>query len=126
MKFADTLDKTIPAYCVGKDILFEKSKTFDQVTRDWIKQNNFLGSLGQSVLCPTKTSDMVAVLGLGDENSRKRSRFSLAAAAKSLPAGNYEIVNPEEVENLEIEALGWLLNNYVFDKYKNKKASQFI
>ena len=124
MKFADTSDKTIPAYCVGKDNLFERSKTFDQVTRDWIKRNNFLGSLGQSVLCPTKTNDMVAVLGLGDENSRKRSRFSLAAAAKSLPAGSYEIVNPEEVENLEIEALGWLLNNYVFDKYKNKKASQ--
>ena len=124
MKFADTSDKTIPAYCVGKDSLFEKSKTFDPVTRDWIKQNNFLGSLGQSVLCPTKGGDMVAILGLGDENSRKRSRFSLAAAAKSLPAGSYEIVNPEEVENLEIEALGWLLNNYVFDKYKNKKASQ--
>ena len=105
MKFADTLDKTIPAYCVGKDSIFEKSKTFDPVTRDWIKQNNFLGSLGQSVLCPTKSGDMVAILGLGDENSRKRSRFSLATAAKSLPAGSYEIVNPEEVDNLEIEVI---------------------
>ncbi len=124
MKFAVTSDKTIPAYCVGKDSLNEKSKIFDPVTRNWIKHNNFLGSFGQSVLCPTKTDGMVAVLGLGDENSRKRSRFSLAAAAKSLPGGSYEIANPEEVENLEIEALGWLLNNYVFDKYKNKKASQ--
>ena len=33
-------------------------------------------------------------------------------------------MNPEAVENLEIEVLGWLINNYVFDKYKNKKDTQ--
>ena len=115
MKFADTSDKAIPAYCVERDIIFEKSKTFDTITKDWIKQNNFSGSFGQSVLCPTKNGNTVAILGLGNENSRRRSRFSLAANAKSLPAGSYEIVNPEAVENLEIEVLGWLINNYVFD-----------
>ena len=124
MKFADTGDKAIPAYCVDQGSILEKSKTFDAVTKDWIKQNNFSGSFGQSVLCPTKKGDTIALLGLGNENSRKRSRFSLAANAKSLPAGSYEIVNPEAVENLEIEVLGWLINNYVFDKYKNKKDSQ--
>ena len=124
MKFADTDDKTIPAYCVGKDSVFEKSKTFDTVTKDWIKQNNFSGSFGQSVLCPTENGNTVALLGLGNEHSRRRSRFPLAAAAQSLPAGSYEIVNPEAVENLEIEVLGWLINNYVFDKYKNKKDTQ--
>ena len=123
MKFADANDKTIPAYCVEKDSVFEKSKTFDIVTKAWIKKNKFSGSFGQSILCPTEKGDMVAFLGLGDESSRKKSRFSLAAAAKSLPAGSYEIINPEAVDNLEIEALGWLINNYVFDKYKNKKAS---
>ncbi len=124
MKFADTRNKAIPAYCVDQDSTFEKSKTFDAVTKDWIKQNNFSGSVGQSVLCPTKTGDAVALLGLGNEKSRRRSRFSLAAAARSLPAGSYEIVNPEAVDNLEIEVLGWLLNNYVFNKYKNKRDSQ--
>ena len=124
MEFADTSDKTIPAYCVGKDSLFENSKTFDPVTRDWIKHNNFSGSFGQSVLCPTEKGDAIALLGLGNKNSRRRSRFSLAAAAKSLPLGSYEIVNPEAVENLEIEVLGWLINNYVFGKYKNKKGTQ--
>ena len=67
---------------------------------------------------------MVALLGLGNEHSRMQSRFSLAAAARSLPSGSYEIVNPDAVDNLEIEVLGWLINNYVFDKYKNKKANQ--
>ncbi len=124
MKFADTDDKTITTYCVEKDSAFEKSKTFDAITKEWIKQNKFSGSLGQSVICPTERGDMVALLGLGDESSRKKSRFFLAAAAKSLPAGSYEIINPEAVDNLEIEVLGWLINNYVFDKYKNKKASQ--
>ena len=72
MKFADTNDKIIPAYCVGKDNVFEKSTTFDTVTQEWIKQNKFSGSFGQSILCPTKSGDMVAVLGLGDENARNR------------------------------------------------------
>ena len=124
MKFADISDKVIPAYCVEQDNIFEKSNTFDAVTKNWIKQNNFSGSLGQSVLCPNKKGETIALLGLGNKNSRRRSRFSLAASAKSLPAGSYEIVNPEAVNNLEIEVLGWLINNYVFDKYKNKKDSQ--
>ena len=33
MKFADTGDKAIPAYCVEQDIIFEKSKTFDTITK---------------------------------------------------------------------------------------------
>ena len=124
MKFADTSDNAIPSYCVEQDSLIEKSKTLDTITKDWIKQNNFSGSFGQSVLCPTENGNTVALLGLGNEHSRRRSRFPLAAAAQSLPAGNYGIVNPEAVENLEIEVLGWLINNYVFDKYKNKKDTQ--
>ncbi len=124
MKFADTSDKAMPAYCVEQDSIFEKSKTFDTITKDWIKKNNFSGSLGQSVLCPTEDGNTVAILGLGNENSRRQLRFSLAAAAKSLPAGSYEIVNPEAVENLETEVLGWLINNYVFGKYKNKKNTR--
>ena len=88
MKFADTKDKAITAYCVDQDSIFEKSKIFDSLTKDWIKQNNFSGSFGQSVLWPTKKGDTIALLGLGNENSRKRSRFSLAANAKSLPAGS--------------------------------------
>ena len=125
MKFADANDNAIPAYCVGKDSLVEKSKTLDAVTRGWIKKNSFLGSFGQSIICPTESDGIVALLGLGDEHSRKRSRFSLAAAAKSLPPGNYEILNPEAVENFEIEVLGWLINNYIFDKYKIKPPKSF-
>ncbi|MDA7592248.1 leucyl aminopeptidase family protein [Rhodobacteraceae bacterium] len=124
MKFADTSDNAIPTYCVEQDSIFAQSKTFEAITKDWIKQNNFSGSFGQSVLCPTKNGNTVALLGLGNKNSKRRSRFSLAAAAKSLPAGSYDIVNPEVVDNLEIEVLGWLINNYIFDKYKNKKANQ--
>ena len=41
MKFADTNDKSIKAYCVGKDSGFEKSSTFDAATKEWIKQNKF-------------------------------------------------------------------------------------
>ena len=53
MKFADNSDNSIPAYSVEQDSIFEKSKTFDAITKDWIKQNHFAGSFGQSILCPT-------------------------------------------------------------------------
>ena len=68
MKFADATDKTIPAYCVGKDSISEKSKTLDAVTRDWINKNSFSGSFCQSIICPTESGDIVALLGLGDEH----------------------------------------------------------
>ena len=124
MKFADTRNNAVPTYCVSTDTLLEVSKSFDQTVKEWIQKTQFLGSIGQSVLCPTKNGQMIALLGMGNKNSRKRTRFQLAAAAKSLPPGSYEILNPEAVENFEIETLGWLMNSYIFDKYKNKKDTQ--
>ena len=124
MKFAETRNNAVPTYCVSTDTLLEVSATFDQTVKEWIQKNQFLGSIGQSVLCPTKNGQMIALLGMGNKNSRKRTRFQLAAAAKSLPPGSYEILNPEAVENFEIETLGWLMNSYIFDKYKNKKDTQ--
>ena len=124
MKFADTRNNAVPTYCVSTDTLLEVSKSFDQTVKEWIQKTQFLGSIGQSVLCPTKKGQMIAFLGMGNKKSRKRTRFQLAAAAKSLPPGSYEILNPEAVENFEIETLGWLMNSYIFDKYKNKKDTQ--
>ncbi len=124
MKFADTRNNAVPTYCVSTDTLLEVSKSFDRTVNEWIQKTQFLGSIGQSVLCPTKNGQMIALLGMGNKNSRKRTRFQLAAAAKSLPPGSYEILNPEAVENFEIETLGWLMNSYIFDKYKNKKDAQ--
>tara|TARA_B100001248_G_C27394430_1_gene464521 strand:+ start:849 stop:2225 length:1377 start_codon:yes stop_codon:yes gene_type:complete len=121
MKFAEKRNNAVPTYCVSTDTLLEVSATFDQTVKEWIQKNQFLGSIGQSVLCPTQEGEMIALLGMGNKNSRKRTRFQLAAAANSLPAGSYEILNPEAVENFEIEALGWLINNYIFDKYKSKR-----
>jgi leucyl aminopeptidase len=124
MKFADTRKNAVPTYCVSTDTLLKICKSFDQTVNEWIQKTQFLGSLGQSILCPTKNGQMIALLGMGNKNSRKRTRFQLAAAAKSLPPGSYEILNPEAVENFEIETLGWLMNSYIFDKYKNKKDTQ--
>ena len=50
MKFADTRNNAVPTYCVSTDTLLEVSATFDQTVKDWIQKNQFLGSIGQSVL----------------------------------------------------------------------------
>ena len=82
MKFADTSDKAMPAYCVEQDSIFEKSKTFDTITKDWIKQNNFSGSFGQSVLCPTENGNTVAILGLGPIESVLKASSNLEAESE--------------------------------------------
>ena len=56
----------------------------------------------------------------------EKNAVPLAAAAKSLPPGSYEILKPEAVENFEIETLGWLMNSYIFDKYKQKSAQVYL
>ena len=71
MKFADTRNNAVPTYCVSTDTLLKVSATFDQTVKEWIQKNHFLGSIGQSVLCPTKNGQMIALLGMGNKKSRK-------------------------------------------------------
>ena len=54
MKFAETRNNAVPTYCVSTDTLSKVSKTFDQTVKEWIQKTQFLGSIGQAVLCPTK------------------------------------------------------------------------
>jgi len=74
MKFADKRNKAVPTYCVSTDTLLVVSESFDQTVKEWIQKTQFLGSIGQSVLCPTKNGQMIALLGMGNKNSRKRTR----------------------------------------------------
>ena len=71
MKFADTRNNAVPTYCVSTDTLLGVSKSFDQTVKGWIQKTQFLGSIGQSVLCPTKKGQMIAFLGWGIKNPEK-------------------------------------------------------
>jgi leucyl aminopeptidase len=52
---------------------------------------------------------------------RRRERFVLAAGAAKLPPGVYALAEPAAVPALEVEALGWLLAGYRFDRYRREE-----
>ncbi|MBT25929.1 MAG: leucyl aminopeptidase [Rhodobacteraceae bacterium] len=90
----------------------------DQV-RNWLKASGFQAGLGKTLLIPSQTGGIQAVLaGYGTADQRARGRFHLASAATSLPAGTYRIASGVPGDKLEEEALGWLLSGYAFDRYR--------
>jgi len=60
----------------------------------------------------------MGLVGYGDKAARKRTRFALAGARTSLPAGNWRLENNLKRTELAEAALGWLLAGYRFDRYK--------
>ncbi len=83
----------------------------------WLDRIGFTGKLGQVALIPAE-GDAIAVAGFGTPSSRARTRYHLATAATSLPAGTYHLeADLSETEAAEA-ALGWLLAGYRFDRYK--------
>ncbi|MEL6233548.1 MAG: leucyl aminopeptidase family protein [Pseudomonadota bacterium] len=91
--------------------------------RRWAKALGFKGKLGELACLPDAEGGLARVLvGWGDDAARRRRRFHLAAIAHRLPAGIYALdpthgiaLSPHEAR---LEALGWLLDAYRFDRYK--------
>jgi leucyl aminopeptidase len=96
----------------------------DEATRNWAEANGFTGALGQVLVCPGPMGIALAAAGYGTDAARARGRFHLAGAAARLPEGIYALHHDLDPETLEIEALGWLLAGYRFDRYKAQSAMQ--
>ncbi|MEO0402529.1 MAG: leucyl aminopeptidase family protein [Pseudomonadota bacterium] len=86
----------------------------------WAKATGFTGALGQVLTYPGPDGIGLAAIGYGTPHSRKRARFHIAAGAARLPAGVYELHTTLDPETLSVEALGWLLASYRFDRYKDQ------
>ena len=90
----------------------------------WVQANGFTGALGQPLLIPGREgAPESAVAGYGKASERARKRFPLAAAAQALPKGTYRIASGIAPGALEMEALGWLLTGYSYDRYKSQSAA---
>jgi len=84
----------------------------------WVRGAGFTGALGGTLLVPdTAGRPAMALAGYGDAAARARGRFHLAAAAASLPAGDYRLEGLDPARAGE-EALGWLLAGYAFERYR--------
>ncbi|MGZ2255829.1 leucyl aminopeptidase family protein [Roseobacter sp. A03A-229] len=119
--FADPSTPTRPLHIVDQDHFETWRKAQPSEIGAWIDAMDFTGALGQAVSVPgADGAPAGALVGFGNEKTRARARFHLAAAASKLPKGAYEIASglPEDVA--ETEALGWLLAGYRFDRYKTQ------
>ena len=85
----------------------------------WAKAHDFKGALGDTLTVPDSDGGIaMALVGCGSDDSRRRGRFHLGAAARTLPSGVYRLVTDLPQDRLEEAALGWLLQAYDFDRYR--------
>ncbi|QFT58468.1 Cytosol aminopeptidase [Sulfitobacter sp. THAF37] len=119
--FVPRTDDTIPLHILSEDGLADWSADQPEAIRNWIGANAFTGALGQSlVIADADGKPQMALAGYGTPTARKRGRFHVATAAAQLPTGSYEIASGLDANATEIEAIGWLLAGYAFDRYRDQ------
>ena len=122
LSFAPASAASLPLHLVSKEGLEAWVATLP--TADWVRAAGFGAGAGEVALLPDATGRLTgAVLGLGDAKARARSRFIVARAASTLPAGAWHLVGDLDAEAAAEAALGWLLAQYRFDRYCAGKAA---
>jgi len=85
----------------------------------WVRAAGFEAGAGEVLVLPDADGGIAgAVAGLGTEAQRRRGRFLLARVAAQLPEGVWSIAEGLAPEAAEEAALGWLLADYRFDRYR--------
>jgi len=124
LTFADPGTPAIPLHVIAEDGLEAWLATQPEATARWLRATGFTAALGQAAPVPDGAGGIAfAVAGYGTGAARARGRFHLAAAAASLPEGTYRPESlPPEAE--EVEALGWLMSHYAFDRYRKQGTAK--
>lgn len=120
LSFAAAADNPIPLHVLDEDAVVDWLSEQDDATQKWASANGFSGALGQTLICPGPDGIAMAAIGYGNAASRARGRFHLAAGATRLPEGTYDLHHTLDTDTLTIEAIGWLLASYRFDRYKSQ------
>lgn len=94
----------------------------DAAVRGWLTEAGFEAALGDLRLIPGAAGVAAAVIGLGTTKTRARQRFALAKAA-GLPGGAWHLVGDLTQAQRDEAALGWLLAQYRFDRYRKAAAA---
>lgn len=86
----------------------------------WARAQGFAGKPGQICLLPDSDGALAGALyGIGAAGVPGRDRWLLAKAAETLPAGDWCLANIPEGVDVTLGALGWLLAQYRFARYKS-------
>ncbi|WP_299721974.1 M17 family metallopeptidase [uncultured Tateyamaria sp.] len=120
LAFASHDPAAIPVHLLAEDAVAPWLEAQGAEVQGWAKVHGFTGALGQALTFPGAGGVGMAAVGYGSARSRRRARFHLAAGAAGLPAGIYALHSDLDVATLEVEALGWLLAGYRYDRYKSQ------
>lgn len=116
--FADPQSPSRPLHVVAADDLETWLAAAPPSLAVWVRDNAFAAGLGEVLPLPGAGGEMGgALIGFGTGKTRARTRFGLSRAVAALPAGDwhFEGLAPDHAAEA---ALGWLLAQYRFDRYK--------
>ncbi len=116
--FADPNTPSLPLHVVAVDALDGWLAGQPPSTQAWVKATGFTAKLGQVQLLPGQDGVAGAVIGNGTPKARRQGRFGLAHGAGKLPAGAWHLVGDLSPDAKAEAALGWLLAQYRFDRYR--------
>jgi leucyl aminopeptidase len=89
--------------------------------KNWTYASKFLARSGDVCLVPDSSGNIEKVLvGLGNEEIRKRNRFVLGGVIKKIPDLKYKLVSEHPDLEVKEHYLGWLLSQYHFSKYRDQ------
>jgi len=105
-------------HVVAPALLADWLATLPAATEDWLTTTGFEAALGDLRLLPGEGGVLGAVVGLGTDAARSRSRFGLVKGIAGLPVGDWHLTGELTPEQSTETALGWLLSAYRFDRYR--------
>ena len=118
-KFAPPRATDIPLIALHSEDLDDHLKAADTTVAAWLSVNGFKAQQGRAIAVPASGGGIASVYaGLGTK-AQTRDRFVLAAAAQGLPDGQYALQSDLTGRALEEAALGLLLGQYSFTRYKS-------
>ncbi|MFN3889470.1 MAG: leucyl aminopeptidase family protein [Beijerinckiaceae bacterium] len=89
--------------------------------RAFTEASGFTGASGQITICPDDEGlPAVAIMGLGDDNGRRRDAFLPGKLASALPPGAWRFANApgDDPRASELAALAFALATYSFRRYR--------
>ncbi|SPH24476.1 putative cytosol aminopeptidase [Defluviimonas aquaemixtae] len=124
LSFAEASATTRPLHLVEADSAAGFLAGRTAAERAWLDAAGFQGALGKLVLLPGEGgAPSGAAFGLGNAADRARGRFHVARALGELPEGDWRLEGDVAAAGAEESALGWLLAQYRFTRYKSAKPS---
>ena len=122
--FADPASPSRALHVVSVDDLPNWLAQQPTLWQTWLSGQGFDAALGETRLLPGPDGAVeAAVTGFGTAKSRRRTRFALARAVQSLPAGNWHLTGALTKAQRDEAALAALLASYRFDRYRPGKTA---